>query len=233
LELQLFLTQLERAVVWAGGAVFVASLAVFAWFYGVDWGRHRLFSDAAVVGFNAALFSAFALHHSLFARPRVKARLSAIIPERLMRSFYVWVASTLFIMVLLAWRRVGGLLYTSPGALVFAHGAVQLLGIWFIAGAVRAIDPLELAGIRQEASASDLQTGGPYRIVRHPLYLGWVLVVFGAATMTGDRLAFAVISSAYLFIAVPWEERELERAFGAKYVRYKQDVRWRILPFLY
>jgi protein-S-isoprenylcysteine O-methyltransferase Ste14 len=233
LELPLFLTQLERAFVWAGGAIFVASLAIFAWFYGVVWGRQRPFSDAAVLGFNAALFSAFALHHSLFARPGVKARLLAIIPERLLRSCYVWVASTLFITVLLVWRSVGGLLYTSSGSLAVAHAAVQLLGIWFIAGAVRAIDPLELAGIRQESSTTDLQTGGPYRIVRHPLYLGWMLVVFGAATMTGDRLALAVISSAYLFIAVPWEERELERAFGVAYVRYKQDVRWRILPFLY
>jgi protein-S-isoprenylcysteine O-methyltransferase Ste14 len=227
------LTQLERAFVWTGGAIFVASLAVFAWFYGVVWGRHRPVFEAAVLGFNAAIFSAFALHHSLFARPGVKTRLLAIIPERLLRSFYVWVASTLFITVLLAWRSVGGLLYTSSGWLALAHAAIQLLGIWFIAGAVRAIDPLELAGIRLESTTTDLQTGGPYRIVRHPLYLGWVLVVFGAATMTGDRFAFAVISSAYLFIAVPWEERELERAFGVTYVRYKQDVRWRILPFLY
>jgi hypothetical protein len=233
LELQLFLTRLERAFVWIGGAIFVASLGVFAWFYGVVWGRHRPVSNAAFLGFDIVLFSAFALHHSLFARPWIKARLTTLIPERLMRSFYVWIASLLFIAVVLAWRPVGGVLYTSSGGLAIVHAGIQLLGLWFIAGAVRAIDPLELAGIRLESSTADLQTRGPYGVVRHPLYLGWILVVFGPATMTGDRFAFAVISSAYLFIAVPWEERELEGVFGAKYVKYKKDVRWRIVPFLY
>ena len=60
-----------------------------------------------------------------------------------------------------------------------------------------------------------------------------MLVVFGAAHLTGDRLAFAVISSLYLIIAVPWEERSLEREFGQEYLRYKQQVKWRIIPYLY
>jgi methanethiol S-methyltransferase len=78
-----------------------------------------------------------------------------------------------------------------------------------------------------------LQIVGPYRWVRHPIYLGWMLVVFGAAHMTGDRLTFAVISSLYLVVAVPWEEQSLRQSFGADYDRYKQQVRWRILPYLY
>ncbi len=105
------------------------------------------------------------------------------------------------------------------------------------------IDPLELAGIRtpdEDAGAgttparpSALQIAGPYRLVRHPLYLGWILVVFGAAHMTGDRLAFAVISSFYLLVAVPWEERSLRQSFGEDYDRYKRLVRWRVVPYLY
>ena len=74
---------------------------------------------------------------------------------------------------------------------------------------------------------------GPYRLVRHPIYFGWILSVFGAAHMTGDRLAFAAISSLYLVIAVPWEERSLRQSFGADYDRYTEKVRWRVLPFLY
>jgi protein-S-isoprenylcysteine O-methyltransferase Ste14 len=109
---------------------------------------------------------------------------------------------------------------------------VQLTGLWFIAVSVRAIDALELAGIR-ESSNTGLQVGGPYRLVRHPLYLGWVLAVFGAPHMTGDRLTFAIVSSMYLVVAVPWEERSLERAFGESYRHYKQRVRWRMLPFVY
>jgi len=69
--------------------------------------------------------------------------------------------------------------------------------------------------------------------VRHPLYMGWVLVVFGAAHMTGDRLIFAAISVWYLAVAVPWEERSLVRSFGDDYRRYTRQVRWRMIPFIY
>jgi protein-S-isoprenylcysteine O-methyltransferase Ste14 len=110
---------------------------------------------------------------------------------------------------------------------------VQLAGVLLIVRSVRAIDPLELAGIRHGVPVGGLQIGGPYRIVRHPLYLGWVLIVFGAAHLTGDRLAFAGVTTVYLLVAIPWEERALERAFGDAYRQYTQAVRWRMIPFLY
>jgi protein-S-isoprenylcysteine O-methyltransferase Ste14 len=72
-----------------------------------------------------------------------------------------------------------------------------------------------------------------YGLVRHPLYLGWTMCVFGAAHMTGDRLGFAIITTAYLVVAVPWEERSLRRSFGEDYDRYVRTVRWRIVPFIY
>ena len=102
-----------------------------------------------------------------------------------------------------------------------------------IALSVRAIDALELAGIRRDARDGELQAGGPYGLVRHPIYLGWMLIVFGSAHMTGDRLAFAAVTSLYLAIAIPWEERALETAFGDRYQRYKQQVRWRVVPYIY
>jgi protein-S-isoprenylcysteine O-methyltransferase Ste14 len=98
---------------------------------------------------------------------------------------------------------------------------------------VRAIDALELAGIRSQSEAAGLQVVGPYRLVRHPLYLGWILVVFGAALMTGDRLTFAAITTLYLVMAIPWEERSLRTAFGSDYDRYMRLVRWRMIPFIY
>jgi protein-S-isoprenylcysteine O-methyltransferase Ste14 len=102
-----------------------------------------------------------------------------------------------------------------------------------IAASVGAIDPLELAGIRSRSLSSGISARGPYRLVRHPLYLGWMLAVFGPATMTFDRLVFAGLTTIYLIVAVPWEERSLERAFGSEYERYKARVRWRIIPFIY
>jgi protein-S-isoprenylcysteine O-methyltransferase Ste14 len=110
---------------------------------------------------------------------------------------------------------------------------VQLYGLWLIVEAVRGIDPLELAGIRGETERGPLQIKGPYGLVRHPLYFGWVLVVLGAAHMTGDRLAFGAITTVYLVIAIPWEERSLTRSFGEEYARYTRAVRWRIVPFIY
>jgi protein-S-isoprenylcysteine O-methyltransferase Ste14 len=184
----------------------------------------------------------FAFHHSLFAREWVKERLG-FIPSSMIRSFYVWIASLLLIILIGLWSTVGGTVYHVTGPAAAAHAAVQLTGLWLISLAVAGLDPLELAGIRQASRpprstaspplAPSLQIKGPYRWVRHPLYLGWMLALFGAAHMTGDRLAFAVLTSLYLIVGVRWEERSLERSLGAEYGRYARQVRWRIVPYLY
>src|SRR5262249_29983084 len=113
--------------------------------------------------------------------------------------------------------------------------AVQLVGLLFVVRAVAAIDPLELAGIRvaRRSSSSPLTMTGVYRVVRHPLYLGWVLMVFAAPHMTGDRLVFAAMTTIYLVIAIPWEERSLRAEFGDAYAGYCRSVRWRLVPYLY
>jgi protein-S-isoprenylcysteine O-methyltransferase Ste14 len=221
---------------WAGGALFVASLALTAWWYFVQLGRVQPGGSWSAIGVNAILLTIFATHHSLFARESVKRRLT-VVPETMIRSFYVWVASALLILVVVLWQPVGGELYHVGGAWALVNAAVQAVGLLFIARAVSGLDPLELAGIRQAAGVQPererLQIAGPYRWVRHPLYLGWMLALFGAARMTGDRLAFAAITSAYLVLAVPWEERSLRTSFGEDYARYTQQVRWRIVPFIY
>jgi protein-S-isoprenylcysteine O-methyltransferase Ste14 len=146
---------------------------------------------------------------------------------------YVWVASLLLMLVCLLWRPIGGELYDISSPLAFAFALVQVTGLLITAGGVARIDPLELAGIRPAAQAQGLQVTGPYHWVRHPLYLGWLLMVFGAAHMTGDRLAFAAITTGYLMIAIPWEERSLRRSFGDDYTRYMRAVKWRMIPFIY
>lgn len=228
---------LERLFVWLGGGLFVTALALTGWSYALWLGRPQPWAGWAPVIFNLGLVSIFALHHSLFARTRMKALLAALWPERLLRSLYVWIASVLLVLVCLFWRTIGGEVYHAPQSwLTIVHALAQLTGVWLIARSVRAIDALELAGIRpaRPVSAADtLQVSGPYRLVRHPLYLGWILIVFGAAHLTGDRVAFAAMTTLYLLVAIPWEERSLEEAFGAAYVRYKERVPWRVLPFVY
>ena len=224
---------LERIFVWAGGTVFVASLMLTAWTYLWAFATATPSPNFTAAAIDALLISLFALHHSLFARDAMKRAMSRLVPDRLLRSVYVWIASLLLIMVCLLWRHVGGEAYRVTGWAMWLFVAAQLIGVWTIANSVRAIDPLELAGIHPERPIDALQSNGVYGLVRHPLYLGWLLCVFGSPHMTGDRVAYAIITTAYLIVAMPWEERSLERAFGEGYAKYKRDVRWKIVTYLY
>lgn len=220
--------------VWLGGALFVGSLAYCVWWYAFALSTARPGVSWSALAIDVLLLGVFAVHHSVLARERVKARMSRFVPERLLRSVYVWTASVLLIMVCASWAPIGGELYRVPGDWrAFALAGVQLYGVWLIIQSVRGIDPLELAGIRRETARGPLQVGGPYALVRHPLYFGWVLAVFATPHMTGDRFAFAALTTLYLVIAIPLEERSLARSFGADYARYARQVRWRIIPFIY
>jgi methanethiol S-methyltransferase len=228
--------RLTRFVLWIGGALFVTSLTVCLWWYLFELGQTRPWLGWTPIATDAILVTVFALHHSVFAREPVKRLVLRAIPEELLRSVYVWIASLLLVGVCLAWQFVGGDLYHAFGARAIVHAAVQLAGVVVIVQSVRAIDPLELAGIRPSArvpGGGGLQVTGMYGIVRHPLYFGWVLAAFGAAHMTGDRLTFATLTTLYLALAVPWEERSLVQSFGESYRRYQQQVRWRMIPFIY
>jgi methanethiol S-methyltransferase len=218
--------------VWLGGAMFVCALAYCAYSYAFPWGRTLPFAPTSIAA-DAALFTVFALHHSLFAREAVKRLTARVLPDALVRSVYVWLASLLLVAVCAAWRPVGAEVYHHTGALAIVHSVVQLAGAIIIVRTVRLIDPLELAGIRLHSDAEALQIVGPYRWVRHPIYAGWLLLTFGAAYMTGDRLTFAAISTLYLLIAMPFEERSLRKSFGEKYDEYRQLVPYRLVPFVY
>jgi methanethiol S-methyltransferase len=225
---------IARLFAWAGGAIFVTSLVICAACYLMLWGRSVPWAtSSASIALDAVLLTVFAAHHSLLARDGVKALIVRIVPAGQIRSWYVWIASALFIGVCLGWRTIGGEVWNLSGVWAGASAAIQLTGVALIAFAVRHLDPLELAGIRPPSAHEPLQATGVYGLVRHPLYLGWVMCVFGAAHMTGDRLAFATLTTAYLVVAVPWEERSLRRSFGPDYDRYARTVRWRIVPFIY
>jgi protein-S-isoprenylcysteine O-methyltransferase Ste14 len=231
------MNKFERLIVWSGGTLFVLSLVACAYKYLFVWASPATeggrWTPAGAAAIDAVLFGVFALHHSLFARDAIKRQIARAIPDRLLRSFYVWTASLLLITVLALWQPVAGRVYTVTGWRALAHAAVQLGGLWLIAQSVAKIDPLELAGIKPASGGEALQIAGPYRWVRHPLYLGWLLAVFGAAHMTANRLTFAAMTTFYLCLAIPWEERSLRRIFGESYARYQRTVRWRIVPYVY
>lgn len=228
-------------IAWAGGAMFVLSLATFLYSYAVLYGRMIAPARAPAVAADVLLFSGFALHHSILARSGAKRRVVRWVPAPLERSSFTWISSLLFILVCLAWQPAGGWIYRLDGVWRAAGYTAQAAGIWLTIAGSRALDVLDLAGIRPVVNArrgesprhTPLETRGVYGLVRHPVYFGWVLFVFGVPDMNGTRMLFAAISTGYLVAAIPFEERSLARVFGAAYDRYRAAVRWRLIPGLW
>jgi protein-S-isoprenylcysteine O-methyltransferase Ste14 len=261
-----------------GAGFFVLSLSYFLYRYWTAFGTHTVgpMRPAPLV-WNMVLFSVFALHHSVFARESVRRRLAQALGP-LERSFYVWVASLLFIAVCKLWLPVPGMAWDLGGAARLALLALQFGGIAFSVYSAAAIDIWELAGVRQinsqlptpppsrpeiqvrfgetsselvmnapQAAAGnaqplptpnsqaefDFKTTGPYGLVRHPIYLGWFLIVFSVDTMTMTRFVFALVSCAYILLAIPFEERSLRRSSKGAYDRYMQQVPRKLIPGVY
>jgi protein-S-isoprenylcysteine O-methyltransferase Ste14 len=228
----------RSAIAWAGGVAFVVSLL---WcFLAILFGMPESgVPDAPAFTFaviNFVLFTLFAAHHSLFARTGIKRWITSQVPPELERSTYVWISSLLLILVCIAWRPLPGVAYAHYGAVAIVHWVIVVAGFWLTFRSASVLDPLVLAGIRQATGqefTSEFKLVGPYFLVRHPIYLGWLLIVFGAPVMTWTRLEFAVVSSAYLVFAIPFEERTLVDAFGDTYRDYQRQVRWRLVPWVW
>lgn len=235
------MSRLHLIAAWVGGAAFVASLLYVLYFYFVVLGAAVPPGPwAGPVAMDVALFAVFALHHSMMPRQAMKQWFASVAPAPLERTVYVWIASILLAVVCLAWQNVPGVAYHVTGAWGWVLRLLQFAGIALSIRASARLDVLDLAGIRQVQASlrhprqpMPLQLSGPYTLVRHPIYLGWVAMVFAAPNMTMNRLAFATISTLYLVIATPLEERSLEQAFGESYREYRRQVRWRIVPGVY
>jgi protein-S-isoprenylcysteine O-methyltransferase Ste14 len=232
------LYHLAVILAWGGGLAFVASLAYLVYFYAVvlsspagDVTRRVL-----PVMMNIAMFAAFAFHHSLLARTGAKQWITRVVPLRFERTLYVWTASLLLFAVCWWWQPVAGEVYRADGWLRVPFWCVQLLGGYLVIRGAGVVSAFELAGIYQasrRASNADLKIAGPFRVVRHPIYCGWVLLVFATPAMTANRLLFASISTLYLILAIPWEEKSLVADHGDRYRDYQRQVRWRLLPGLW
>jgi len=183
---------------------------------------------------NVILFTIFALHHSVMARSGAKAWLTRFVPAALERSVYVWMASLLFLSVCLMWQPLPGIVWDlrGPG---LALSLMQLFGLGLTVSAARRVGVRELAGLQppNPARPVEFRADGPFGLVRHPIYLGWVLLVFATPLMTSSHLLFAVVSTIYLVIAIPLEEALLVKTFGEKYTAYQQQMRWRLIPGLW
>jgi protein-S-isoprenylcysteine O-methyltransferase Ste14 len=228
----------KRLFAWTGALFFLLSLLSFALVYG--W-RLRTPAPGDLVNSwrdgldNLILFTVFALHHSIMARTGAKAWITRLVAPDLERSVYVWIASVLFLAVCWLWQPLPGVVWQAQGGLTWILAGVQLTGVVLTLRAARIVGVWELAGVTQPDPTRpvEFRAAGPFAIVRHPIYLGWVLMVFATPLMTTSRLEFAIVSTAYLIAAIPLEEASLLEAFPEKYAAYRRQMRWRLIPGLW
>jgi protein-S-isoprenylcysteine O-methyltransferase Ste14 len=226
----------RRAIAWGGALAFAAALLSCGATYVLAMARPATGRAETAVAVDLLLFTAFALHHSVFARAGVRAWVERHVPAGLERSAYVWVASVLLILLCVLWQAVPGTVWHLDGAAAILLRAIQVASVVLTLVSAASIDIWELAGVRQVAADPKpvvFKEHGPYGWVRHPIYTGWFGMVFADPLMTGTRLTFALVSGLYLLIAIPFEERSLRASTGGAYARYATTVRWKLVPGLY
>ncbi|HWO02731.1 MAG TPA: isoprenylcysteine carboxylmethyltransferase family protein [Blastocatellia bacterium] len=197
----------------------------------IDSGRESGVPGALLI--NAGLLALFAFQHSLMARPWFKRAWTRFIPEPAERSTYVLFSSLALLVLFWQWRPVGVVVWQveeQAGRVVLyalcAFGWLLVLVSTFL------INHFDLFGLRQvylfligrKYAQLKFGTPGPYRQVRHPLYLGWLFAFWATPTMTVAHLFFAVATTLYILMAIQFEEKDLVDLHGEEYKRYQKRV---------
>ncbi len=189
-------------------------------------------STLLAVGIDLLLLGVFALQHSVMARPWFKRAWTRIVPVAAARSTYVLFSSLALFAVFAWWTPIGGVVWDveSPLGRGLLHAAAAA-GWGLVLLSTCLIHHFDLFGIRQtwihfrgrEYTALPFQTPFLSRVVRHPLYVGWLVAFFAAPTMTVAHLLFAATIAIYILLAIRWEERDLVAAHP-EYARYRERV---------
>lgn len=197
----------------------------------IDSGRTIPLGEALLI--NAALLAVFAVQHSVMARPGFKRVWTRIIPKPAERSTYVLLSSLALIALFRLWQPMGGVVWNieQPVLRALLYGLFAL-GFLLVLVSTFLINHFDLFGLRQVylylrgKEYTQLRFGTPilYRHVRHPLYLGWLFAFWATPTMTIAHLVFAIATTAYIFIAIQLEEKDLMDAYGNDYKRYRESV---------
>ncbi len=204
----------------------------------IDSSTSGPFTQALLV--NVILLGVFAAQHSVMAREGFKRWWTKIVPRPVERSTYVLFSSLLLLLLFWQWRPMGGIVWDvqdPTGRVIlwslFGFGWLLVLVATFL------INHFDLFGLRQvylylrgkEYTPLKFRTPGPYRVVRHPLYVGWLFAFWATPTMTAAHLVFAIATTVYILIAIQLEERDLINSLGQAYADYRQRVPM-IIPFV-
>jgi methanethiol S-methyltransferase len=175
----------------------------------------------------------FALQHSVMARPAFKNWWTRLIPEPAERSTYVLASSVALILLFAFWQPLGGVVWsvTLPTAVIVLY-SLCAFGWLLVLVSTFLINHFDLFGLRQiwlylrNESYTHLKFGtpGPYRLVRHPLYVGWLFAFWATPAMTLTHLLFALATTGYILVAIQLEERDLVSHLGSQYSDYRKRV---------
>jgi protein-S-isoprenylcysteine O-methyltransferase Ste14 len=196
----------------------------------IDIGSPSNFAEAVIV--NLVLMSLFAIQHSVMARPAFKRWSAQFLPAACQRSTYVLLSSLILLLLFWQWRPIPTVIWQTDGLAAWLLISLHWLG-WLIAFAsTHMIDHFDLFGLRQafvawrgaEMPAQSFRTPLLYKMVRHPIMLGFLLAFWAAPVMTSGHLLFALANTAYILVALQFEERDLIAAFGAAYQDYRRRV---------
>jgi protein-S-isoprenylcysteine O-methyltransferase Ste14 len=191
------------------------------------------------VGINALLLAAFAIQHSVMARQGFKRVWTQVVPKPLERSTYVLAASLVLILVLWQWRPIPQTVWELHGAAATVLSVTFWLGWAILLASTCLINHFELFGLKQvwtyfrqsPQTEAKFRTPSLYKVVRHPLYLGFVIGFWSAPRMSLGHLIFAIATTGYILLGIYFEERDLVKAHGEAYRSYRERVPM-LVPFL-
>ena len=197
----------------------------------IDVGPEAPVAEALIV--NLIVMSLFAIQHSVMARPQFKQWWMQFVPKPVERSTYVLFSSAALALLCWQWRPITSVIWHVENPTVATLlTVVSLLGFLLALTSTFLINHFELFGVHQVVNnfsarpmpSIRFRTPLLYKFVRHPLYLGFIIAFWVTPTMTAGHLLFATVTTAYVFVGILLEERDLVDVFGDEYRRYRQRV---------